>query len=194
MAPFIEEIFMRTKARFIIAETCNRSCDGCCNKGPVFDKRVGISDLHDLLEFDEVMITGGEPMLDPTKVYDLARFIREHNPSITIYLYSSFYNRSIHSDWWYVLRQIDGLQYTLHYPATPADINAVYDISDIVSRLMVERFFSARLAIDGRLLDTIDFSDIKDKNPNTWKEIRRMEWQTDCPLPEGESLLYRLPL
>ena len=48
------------KARVLVTKKCNRKCKGCCNE------TLGIIDkisFEDLFKYDEICITGGEPML-----------------------------------------------------------------------------------------------------------------------------------
>lgn len=61
---------MSSKIRLIVTNVCNRKCPGCCNvgwKGPQPKPMT----LEDLTEYDTIIITGGEPLLYPEKVYQL---------------------------------------------------------------------------------------------------------------------------
>ncbi|HWQ08063.1 MAG TPA: hypothetical protein VN436_03110, partial [Holophaga sp.] len=57
------------KLRLLLFEKCNRTCAGCCNKG--FDLK-SLPVCTSLEGWDEVNLTGGEPMLDPQLVIDTA--------------------------------------------------------------------------------------------------------------------------
>lgn len=50
------------KARVLVTQKCNKSCDGCCNKSNILDSMVTITSIDDLTCYDEIMITGGEPV------------------------------------------------------------------------------------------------------------------------------------
>lgn len=56
-----------------------------------------------------------------------------------------------------------------------------------MSKYPSERYKSFRLAIDKRLYDLYDFSNI---DFSAWTVIRKMEWKTDCHLPDKEELIY----
>lgn len=47
------------KARVIVTMKCNRKCKGCCNEHLGEINRVAFGDLF---KYDEISITGGEPI------------------------------------------------------------------------------------------------------------------------------------
>lgn len=53
------------RARVIVTMKCNRKCKGCCNEHLGEINRV---DFEDLFKYDEICITGGEPMLMSERV------------------------------------------------------------------------------------------------------------------------------
>ena len=62
---------MKKTARVIVTLACNRKCPGCCNE--TIGKVASIGDISVLSDYEEVVITGGEPMLNPDS---LLRFIK----------------------------------------------------------------------------------------------------------------------
>lgn len=51
------------KARVIVTLECNRHCENCCNTGDAFLGYKVLTDINELLAYEEIIITGGEPML-----------------------------------------------------------------------------------------------------------------------------------
>ena len=100
---------MKNKLRLLVTRKCNRSCEGCCNKYwdlsalPVATNYVG---------YDEILLTGGEPMLDPLKLLGIIGKIKEENKTAKIYLYTAKVDDLESS--FYVLSNIDGICVTLH--------------------------------------------------------------------------------
>lgn len=59
---------MKKTARVIVTFGCNRKCPGCCNS-QLPEYRTIHSD-EELMKYQEIVITGGEPMLIPGKVLE----------------------------------------------------------------------------------------------------------------------------
>ena len=161
------------KARVVVTEDCNH-----CNH------RI-ITDIKELKNYSEVMITGGEPMLIPEKVLEFTRQLNKMGFGYgrDLYLYTARYHHYLE----YILRNISGLHFTLHNEAKDDD---VYELK-LMSRLIKNHpLISSRLAIDSRLYDRYDFSNI---DLTGWHVVRKLKWQVECPLPAGEELLiYKL--
>lgn len=61
------------KARVIVTMKCNRKCKGCCNEHLGEINRVA---FEDLFKYDEISITGGEPMLMSERVVEMVHRLR----------------------------------------------------------------------------------------------------------------------
>lgn len=59
---------MKKTARVIVTLKCNRNCPGCCNTNLPEYREVHTDE--ELLDYEEIVITGGEPMLIPGKVLE----------------------------------------------------------------------------------------------------------------------------
>lgn len=109
---------MYRKARFLITLDCHRSCDGCCNSyGKIMGYARNVSSLEELFDFDEIIITGGEPMLHGAETVKMIRNIKSMYPKKKIYLYTTLFNNYVLD----ILPILDGIHYTLHYPADELD-------------------------------------------------------------------------
>ncbi len=71
------------KLRLIITEKCNRKCSGCCNNDWNIDKLPVITDFS---KYNEIIITGGEPMLYSHLIKHLCQIIRKQNKKVKIIL------------------------------------------------------------------------------------------------------------
>lgn len=181
------------KARVIVTLKCNRNCENCCNKEDVFYQHKILTNPNDLLTYDKIMITGGEPMLIPEKVIEFINWLIDKDYKGKIYLYTALYNNKLRRFYGRILSMIDGFQFTVHNEATDKEIDELKQLSESYF-LNGERnrswSKSYRLAIDERLYDRYDFSNIDFKN---WTVVRKMKWLTNAPLPKGEELfIYEL--
>ena len=159
-------------ARLIITLDCNRKCHYCCNTPEMLASATHINDLSVFKDYDEICITGGEPMLYPEKVIDISNTLKRYNNN-KIYLYTAHaiglplvINRG----------SIDGIHYTLHNSVSASDFAYVQALAHI------EKGVSFRAYIlpghkDIILLDTSD-----------WARLEIKPWIKDCPLSENETL------
>lgn len=172
------------KLRLVVTEKCHNKCPLCCNN------RFDLSQLPvvDRWDYEEIMITGGEPLLFADRVVDLASSITALqnamgiNPS-RLYLYTSL---PAEIDGWsnlsWVAYWFNGICITPH---TKRDVETFIDTisSTTFARLLANRC-SMRLNLFADVRKLIEDSDI---DLSDWK-IKHMEWIKDCPVPEGEDL------
>ena len=162
---------MKTKLRLLVTEECNRNCDGCCNKDydlknlPVVDSFEG---------YDEIIITGGEPLLYKKTVSDVLSRIKIENKSAKIILYTA---RTTKPTYFIILLSfIDGVTITLH---EQSDVEPFLELAKIIKKSTYPKEKSLRLNIfEGIGIDT---SRLKE-----WKIKKDMVWIKDCPLPKDE--------
>lgn len=82
---------MRNNCRVVLTDRCNLDCDFCCMK----DKEM--YDSFELLEavwiaameYDEIAITGGEPLIELEKLVQFVCLIKYFNKDAKIYLYTN---------------------------------------------------------------------------------------------------------
>ncbi len=107
------------KARLIVTFDCVRDCAHCCNKyATARSWMTPIEHLEELDEYDEVIITGGEPLLHSVAVGSIITELRYRRPECLVYLYTAMY-RPMLLDF---MRGLDGVHYTIHAPATDDDL------------------------------------------------------------------------
>lgn len=157
--------------RLLLTENCNRNCEGCCNKQ--FDL-VALPVETDFTQYDQVMLTGGEPMLHPMLVMETAKEIRRQNPTATIIMYTAKTDQAGLLD--AVLNYVDGLTITIHEEA---------DWEPLLR-------FNAGMTTDQRFRKLLRLNVFRDAGyagfpfDRFWQVKKDIEWIDDCPLPDDE--------
>lgn len=169
---------MNKKLRLVVTEKCHNKCPMCCNNR--FDlKTIPVVDRFD---YDEISITGGEPMLYPDKVADIADTLRKAakiigaNPKI--WLYTSKLNPMTFI---MIAKYIDGVCYTPHNDAEVAIFKAINRMLLRSEAWIDKEGFSLRLNLFEEQAQAL-----KKENLSLWK-VKNMVWIKDCPIPEGED-------
>ena len=159
---------MNKKLRLLVTNKCYRNCPMCCNKN--FDIN-SIRGLDDLTQYDEVSITGGEPMLVNNNI--LIEFVKLlHTMGKKVYLYTAV--ATVDTIDLGIYSFLDGITLTLHD-------NEDVEKFILANQRCLERKNSLRklsLVLKGIQLPDVDLS--------MWK-VRETEWIENCPLPEGED-------
>jgi hypothetical protein len=157
------------KLRLLITESCDRDCAGCCNKQ--WDL-AGLEVETDFSQYDEILLTGGEPMLNPDKVIKLAKRIRDESAA-KIYVYTAKVDdiRATLD----VLRVTDGITLTLH---EQSDVPDFFRLSETLFMIG---------PIEGKSLRLNIFKGISVSVPMRYWQVKDdIEWIKDCPLPKDE--------
>ncbi len=172
---------MKKTARVIVTFNCNRNCHGCCNKQG--RRNSIINSPKNLFDYSEIVVTGGEPLLNPSETLGFITYMREHGYKGKIFMYTSYWSgKDIAKT---VLKELDGITFTLHAEANDSDITALKNLSN--SGILQDKDFNSRLFIDKRCYDKYDFSNI---NLTRWSVIRKLEWKEECHPAEHEDLIY----
>lgn len=161
------------KARIICTYSCPRSCEGCCNKDWPFEPARPIERYTD---FNEILLTGGEPLMFPERLWDLILQIRKVTKT-KIYIYTAAIEMPFALNC--MMKVADGICLTLH---TPNDIRL---FNRFQSRFPIPKDRSMRLNI----FEKIGYP----KNTTGWAVKKDIRWLKQCPLPQDE-ILYKLPI
>ena len=160
------------KLRLVLFENCNRSCPGCCNKD--WDLKH-LSVVESYSEYDVVMLTGGEPMLNPELIIETAWKIREVSDA-KIYVYTAKVDNVMAM--LAVLNFVDGITVTLH---EQSDVKPFLQFDYDLNCMCIDK--SLRLNI---------FKGINIKEEDLyadWIIKDNITWIKNCPLPKDEILM-----
>jgi organic radical activating enzyme len=129
-------------------------------------------------QYDEFIITGGEPLLRWDRTAYIIEQIKHRNKNAWIILYTSMVIDEMAD----VFDMVDGITYSLHAPFSDEDLSAFLKV-----QTLAEFFYdtSCYLNVESHIDRDIPI------NPCVWKRIQSFYPQYNCPVPEGEDL-YRI--
>jgi hypothetical protein len=160
------------KLRLLLFEDCDRSCEGCCNKD--WDlKALPVCD--DYSPYDEILLTGGEPLLKPKLVDKVISDIKNSSSS-KIYIYTAKLDNMVAVTW--LLDRVDGLCVTLH---KQSDVFAWHRFAEN----LYSEYWGKSLRLN--VFKGVDLSELY--IPDQWEVKKDIEWIKDCPLPEDEVFM-----
>jgi len=158
------------KLRLLLFEDCNRDCDGCCNKDWDLEH---LPIENDFSGYDEILLTGGEPMLDWRYVMKVAHKIKAESDA-KIYVYTA--KVDVLCDVIIVLDYVDGITVTIH------------DYIDIPPFLALNGYLRCNFR-KGKSFRLNIFRGIDFKyDEGIWVVKDNIDWIKDCPLPDNETL------
>lgn len=160
------------KLRLLLLSECNRSCKGCCNKDWDLD---ALKVCESFKGYDEIILTGGEPLLNPGLIRETVRRIRAES-SAPIYLYTAW-----RDDPWLLattLMLVDGITLTLH---TRKDTEPFEEFNKVIKFLGIEGKSLRLNVFHGVSTGKADLSN--------WVVKKNMRWIKDCPLPTDEVFM-----
>jgi len=164
------------KLRLLVTDKCNRACPGCCNK------EWDLSALPKCTSYegyDEVILTGGEPMLVPGRLMSIIMDIKIENPDALIYMYSAKMDDPVAMR--DILKYIDGVCLTVHEYKDGCHFvdldwclrtNSAFKIKDKSLRLNIFKESGFQL-----------------RYMNDWQIKYDLEWIKNCPLPKDEVFM-----
>lgn len=165
------------KLRLLVTEKCNRSCAGCCNKDWDLKQLPVCSNFR---PYGLIMITGGEPMLEPTRVLALIHRLRVENPDAKIVIYTAW-NGNYDERKKRILQAADGITFTVH------------EHNDWKSALLLDQFFAETGLNKSLRLNIFREAEIPkdtlDQLSCSWEIKPDIEWIENCPLPENEVFM-----
>jgi len=166
------------KLRLLLWEDCNRSCEGCCNKD--WDlKNLPVVESYD--GYDEILLTGGEPMLYPEKLQKLIMKIGWENVNAKKYMYTA--DLSMPLQVIKTLTFLDGMTVTLH---EQSDVDTFFKFNILLYAMNIDLSYkSLRLNI----FKGVDVEPIEKNEVPLWHTSRNREWIKNCPLPKDEVFM-----
>lgn len=172
-----KEVKKMKKLRLLMTTDCNRNCEGCCNKD--WDI-TSLPFCENYSGYDEIMLTGGEPLLYPTKVFQLTNFLKNQTPKTKVFLYTALPNM-LHT---FLIAKLDGVCITLH---ENSDILKIKDLIEKIELLNAKskEFLIKTISFRLNIFDGVDYDNI----PSYFQVKDSMKWIENCPLPEDEVFM-----
>ncbi len=161
------------KLRLLLFEDCNRTCAGYCNRD--WDLAT-LPEVEGYAGYDEVLLTGGEPMLNLALVMHVIADIRAEC-SAKIYVYTAMvadFHEAV-----LVLGTADGMCVTLH------------DQSDVAPFRKFNKWLLRVRPAKSLRLNIFEGVDVGDADLSLWT-VKHVRWLKNCPLPADEVFM-RLP-
>jgi organic radical activating enzyme len=174
---------MKKKARVILTLKCPRNCSYCANKAKANRAQMQpLKDIEDLKGYDQVILTGGEPLLEVLRLNAILRKLNTFRP-IKIYLYTAIWMPFFEEE---VANFLDGITFTMHPNQTGYYEDGAHfqNMQLCLNRLPKEFCASRRLRIfDGAYRDLI-------LTPGAWTDIAKSKilGPEECLVPEDEDL------
>ena len=169
-------------ARVITTLKCTRNCSYCVNKKQnIKDQMKPLPEISELIEYDLICLTGGEPLLEFEKTKRLITALRSTKFDILIYMYASIWT----ADLQFLLPFLDGIHYTLHNYKPVTQYQNTKDF-----RKAQELFIPYSNKKSFRLSLSPDIANEIPIIPYVWKEIRIKKWFSteECIVPVHEDL------
>jgi hypothetical protein len=163
------------RLRLLVTDQCDRACPGCCNKQWDLSK-LPIADQFN--GYDEIMITGGEPLLDVVKT--IAIITELHVATYApIFVYTAKLEPA--SDVLAVLIMADGITVTLH---EQNDFDKWLHLDDALAHfpdLFSDKSLRLNIFKNVKIPEGTDLS--------RWQVKDKIVWIDPCPLPNDEVFM-----
>lgn len=171
---------MNKKLRLLVTTKCPNKCPMCCNNSWDFSSLPVV----DRLNYEEIMITGGEPLLYVNKLCTLVDSIRTVTSTMGIepklYVYTSV------CDWMKLSEVIDHVDGVVLTPHNRESVEAFKESNELINAytILVNNPFNNK-SLRLNLFPDIE-KYIKDEDLSRW-QVKEMKWIKDCPVPQGKD-------
>jgi len=171
----------------VVTKKCNKRCRGCITKTLINMETVTFDDL---MGFENIMITGGEPMLMSDRCVELVHRLRLKGFTGMITL--SFSDASKVGRYWaadMLIDEVDGIFFTLHYNSNKEKLK-----SDLKNLRKLDKYLSSKdrkrksdvLYIDKRAYD----AEYKKTLRGGWSLIEPQEWIRNAEVDNPEDYVF----
>lgn len=151
---------MRSNCRVILTDKCNLDCSFCCMK----DKKIHDSFLNTnalniaMMGYDEIGITGGEPLLELEKLVQFICLVKYFNPDTKVYLYTN--GVLLESETALTLKTagLTGINWSPHHKPTLLDYQRICFIHNCVTPV---RILIQDILVDDKILQYAIDNDIQ---------------------------------
>jgi hypothetical protein len=169
------------KLRLLLFSDCTKSCPGCCNKDW---NLISLPTCKTYCGFDEIILTGGEPMMNVSLVKETILEIRKQNSKAKIYMYTA--NVSVY-DIYELFILLDGITVTLH------DKSDIQPFIHFVNKISKSPYKELKKSLRLNVFQGVYLFENLDSGENF--DLKRCEikdnikWIKHCPLPKDEVFM-----
>lgn len=171
---------MNKKLRLLLTTRCPNKCPMCCNNSWDFSRLPVVERWN----YEQIMFTGGEPLLMVDKLCDLADSVRAITSAMGIepklYVYTALCDSMRLGR---VINHVDGIVLTPHSKESAESFKQFNNLVN-TSIMLVNN------PLNGKSLRLNLFPEIKeylkDEDISRW-QVKDIRWIKDCPVPEGED-------
>ena len=161
------------RGKVLVTRKCNKHCKGCKRNS----RDIPLVMYEDIKKFDEIVITGGEPMLISERCVELVHRLRFQGYTGKIYL--DFSDASKVGRYWgadMIIDEVDGIIFSLHYNAKKDKLK-----NDLRSLRKLDKYLKEHdrsgkediLLMDSRVF-TFEYAK---SLTGGWKEIKGIDWR-----------------
>ncbi len=137
---------MRNNCRIVLTDRCNLDCSFCCMK----EKDIHYSFINQTAlwiaqqRYDEIAITGGEPLLELEKLVQFICLVKYFNPDAKVYLYTNGILLKSETARILLTAGLDGINWSPHsYPSLPTKETMTFIHACLIPiRILVEDKFT----------------------------------------------------
>ena len=173
------------KLRLLITDECPKNCEGCCNRDWDIVNLPKIELYkHDYSQYNEVLITGGEPLLGIEKLKEIIDTINAgYSRRVPkIYVYTSWNGDP--SSFFKTFEYAAGICYTIH---TDEDAKFIKNCDWFLKQCSYYENQLKNKSLRLNVFKGIDYN--KEALSENWKIKDDIEWIKDCPLPDNEIFM-----
>ena len=167
------------KLRLLVTDECDRCCEGCCNK-QIWPSGI-LEDLGHCLNYEMIMITGGEPLKFPHLLVELLYQMRRYADRRPIILYTAI--KVEKSEFLQIMFYLDGLTFTIHDKAG-------WDDFIIINKWLTTN--PRRLQKRVNIFRDVEIPEVPYVLSLYGWDVKFISWVDNCPIPEGETFLRLL--
>lgn len=161
------------RGKVLITRKCNKRCKGCKRNS----REIQEVSYEDIKKYDELIITGGEPMMISERGVELIHRLRFQGYIGKIYL--DFADASKVGKYWgadMLIDEVDGIIFSLHFSAKKERLKTDLRRLRRLDKFMKEHDRSCKndiLLIDSRVY-TPEYAK---SFVGGWKEVKALEWK-----------------
>jgi pyruvate formate-lyase activating enzyme-like uncharacterized protein len=175
------------KLRLLITEKCKRNCPKCQNLHWNL-KELPHVNPDKLDKFDEIILTGGEPMLVADRLIGFASFVKVHFPKVKLYLYTA--DTTNVKALLKIMNHLDGLTITIHGPGDLHNLLAFHSwLNNDKVILNKSKEMSLRIHTFNNYPNLTRFN----HQFENWLIKTDKTWKPDKHLPENEVFMRLTP-